>query len=480
MKKSDESTHDVILFKSNDKLVAIEIDYLVEILESVPVSPLPFVPPYVEGLVNVNGKIMPQVNLATLIFNGHEENGSSVKTLLIVDIEGIPIALKVDHVKESFTVEGAAINKAEEPSKPAKGKSKKAGKTSSTGVDYIIGTFPYLDESVIFFDALSLKDIVKSTAKPSGKQGFLGKVTQVKTQVEHFNEYLITEVQGKEYAIDLEEVNEIVIMDSIKPQPRAPALVAGVGLVRGEPRLIVSMAELLGQTRDVRITSGAAIMVRFNDILCGVLADKMVGLETIRQGHLKQNKEKNHVTILREDEQTLTRVIQFSSLFNEKVMSQLKPYMPNLKNATAQVAVKQVEMLLFELEGNSYAFKLDEIRRVVSGKVIEPLLTKSGYIMGTMELEGKVVPVINLIDQLGYEQSNIPITEYIVVNDNGRDWGLAIGESDQIVKIDETSIDVVKKEDARYVAAFSNYADNLLTVLNIKAICHDNHQSGAV
>ncbi len=478
MKKSDESMHDVILFKSNGKLVAIEIEYLIEILESVPVSPLPFVPAFVEGLVNVNGKIMPQVNLAILIFNEHTPSiAASSKTLLIVDIDGIPIALKIDHVKESFTLDGNTITKPEVPAKSTKSKSKKINKTS--GADFIIGTFQYFDETVILFDALSLKDIIKSTAKPSGKQGFLGKVTQVKTQVEKFNEYLIAEVQSQEYAIDLVEVNEIVIMDSIKSQPRAPGLVVGVGLVRGDPRLIISMAELLGQTRDESINSGAVIMVKFNNILCGILADKMVGLETINQSQLKQNKEKNYLTIVREDGHTLTRVVQFSSLFNDKVLGQIKPFMPNLKNTAAQVEIKQIEMLLFEFAGNAYAFKLNDIRRIVSGKVIEPVLTQCGYIMGTMELEGKVVPVINLISQLGYDESKIPITEYIVVNENGRDWGLAIGESDQIVKIDENKIDIVKKEDARYVSAFSNYEDNLLTILNIHAICHDNHHAGA-
>jgi purine-binding chemotaxis protein CheW len=477
MKKSDESMHDVILFKSHEKLVAIEIEYLVEILESVPVSPLPFVPPFVEGLVNVNGKIMPQVNLGRLIFDSENITGSNGKTLLIVDIDGIPIALKIDQVKESITVDGTTIARAEETVKLSKGKSKKSSKAS--GVDYIIGTFQYLDEAVILFDALSLKDIIKSTAKPAGKQGFLGKVAQVKTQQELFNEYLITEVQAQEYAIDLEEVNEIVIMDSIRSQPRAPSMIVGVGLVRGEPRLIVSMAELLGQPRDKNITAGAVIMVKFNNILCGVLADKMVGLETIKQSQLKQNKEKNYLTVVREDGHTLTRVIQFSALFSEALLALIRPYMPNLKDATAQVEVKQIEMLLFEFAGNAYAFKLNDIRRVVSGKVIEPVLTRTGYIMGTMELEGKVVPVINLVNQLGYEESNIPITEYIVVKENGREWGLAIGECDQIVKIDENKIDIVNKEDARYVAAFSNYEDNLLTILNINAICHDNHHAGA-
>jgi purine-binding chemotaxis protein CheW len=478
MKNSDELNYEVILFQLNDNLVAIEIVYLVEILESVAISPLPFVPSYVEGLVNVNGDIMPQVDLSKLLFTSQDTVVESVKskTLLIVDINDVPIALKIDQVKESYSVAKKDLEPVTELKASSKAKNKNT--QSSTLKNYVLGNFNYLDKKVILFDASSLKNIVKSTAKPKGKQGFLGKVSQSVIQIEEVNEYLIVDSGGKEFAVDLDEVNEIVIMDIIKPQPRAPKLIVGVGLVRGEPRLMVSLAELLGDKRADVITSGAAIIVKFSDVLCGLLADKMVGLETIKKSQVKQNKDKTHLTILREDGETLTKVIQFSALLKDDVMSEMRSYLPAIKSEVEKVAVKQIEMLRFTLNKEGYAFKLNDVRRVVSGKVIEPVLSPTGYIMGTFELEGKVIPVINLIEQLGYEKSEIPIVEYVVVTDKGRDWALAIGETDQIIKVDEPQIDIVNKKNAHYVSAYSNYEDDVLTVLNVSTICRDNTIAG--
>lgn len=507
MKKSVDGRHEVILFKTNDRLVAIDIEYLAEIVEAQPVAPLPFVPAYVEGLVNINGEIMPQVNLGSLLFEpgalaGNEPaNGNSGKTLLIVTIDEIPIALRIDQVREAFSLEASALQ-ANQPAVAAagpqlagetvagKGKGRGRGKNRelqqeaavSTPVSdapaYIHGTFDFAGESVLLFDALSLKDIVRSSPRPTGRQGFLGKVTETVTKTEQFNEYLICEVAGKEFAVDLEEVTEIVIMEGIRHLPCAPRLIVGMGLVRGKPRLVLDMAALLGQEQQGGVTAGAVIMVRFNDVLCGILADRMVGLETIPHTSQRHNKEKNNLTVVREDGHTLTRVISFASLLDNSLMEKIRPYLPLMKKEAEQAAVKQVELLRFSLDGDCYALRLADVHRIVSGKHIEPLLSEKAYIMGTMELEGKVVPVINLVSQLGYAESGISVFECIVVNDGGREWGLGIGETEQIIKVDEPMIDDINSADIRYVSAYSNYEDTLLTILNVPAICHENNQTG--
>ena len=63
-------------------------------------------------------------------------------------------------------------------------------------------------------------------------------------------------------------------------------------------------------------------------------------------------------------------------------------------------------------EREAGAFKL-----IVSDKNVEPLLEEQRYLMGTMELEGRVVPVINLVNQLGYD-ADIELREFVVVNDD--------------------------------------------------------------
>jgi len=57
MKNSSDTPIDIILFSVIDRVFAIDQEFLVEVLESTAASQLPFVPKYVDGLINVNGQI---------------------------------------------------------------------------------------------------------------------------------------------------------------------------------------------------------------------------------------------------------------------------------------------------------------------------------------------------------------------------------------------------------------------------------------
>lgn len=470
MKSSDDTTLDVILFNSHSHLLAIEVKYVEEILQEVDVSPLPFVPAYVEGLVNINGIIMPQVNLATLLFEEQELPSLTSKTILIVNIEGVSISVKIDHVKESISINKSLLPQHSETIKK---------NNDVNEWDKISSQLLEINsEKIIFFDAYCLKDIVKSTAKPIGKQGFLGQIKEQRVHTELYRDFLIATVNSQEYAIDLEEVGEIVILEDIQSLPRTPPLIAGMSLIRSTPRLMLYFAELLGEKYPITQSKGTAIMLNIDDMYLGIVADAMVGLESIRQSNIRQNSDKTHLTIMREDNKTLTRVIRFTDFFTPAMKTHIRAYLPLNKNFREQRKVHEVEMLKFYFGQDAYAFHLDKIRRIVSHKPIEPLLSEHAYLMGTMELEGHVIPVINLVKQLGY--SNVNIVEYIVISDGIRDWAVAIGETDQIIKVPELEIDKIKNEHSSIVSAYCNIDDSLLTILNIQAICKENAHSLSV
>jgi len=286
---------------------------------------------------------------------------------------------------------------------------------------------------------------------------------------------LIVDVSGTEYAFSLSDVYEINVLDVIYSQPRAPAQVAGVSLIREEPRLILNLSELIGE-KPQNIVAGSVVMVRSNEVFCGLLISKLCGLEMISEHQIKVDKEKSLRTILRKGSDKLTKVINVDELFDNKVLASIKPYMPDMKSMDEKIVIKQIEMLRFEVSGSAYGLNVNRIHRVVSDKSIEPLLSKHGCIMGTIELEGRVVPVINLYEQLGYSTDDAIYRECIVVNDGESDWGLIINETDQIIKLDENKIDVVNDKDMKYVSAFSSYNGSLLTILNVNAICKDNRR----
>lgn len=471
MKSSSDKPLDLILFSVIDHLFAIDQCYVIEVLESTIASPLPFVPNYVDGLINVNGQIIPQIDLAALLY-GADYNKSfndKFQTVLVLDIDDLKLAFKVGQVQQSLSIVTADIEKT-----PAD-KNKSKNQLS----EYMLGTVEYNEKQAILLDASSMKNVIKAKKIQPGKQGFLGKVTQIKHDEEKFQGYLIVEVSGTEYAFSLSDVYEINVLNMIYSQPRAPAQVAGVSLVREEPRLILNLSELIGE-KPQPVIAGAVVMVHSEEVFCGLLISKLRGLEMVNEKQIKIDKNKGLQTILRDGGNTLTKVINIDTVFNKEVLRLIKPYMPNMKSLDEKIVINYIEVLRFEVGGSAYGLNVKEIHRVVSDKSVQPLLSKHGCIMGTMELEGRVVPVINLYEQLGYATDGVVYRECIVVNDGENDWGLVINETDQIIKIDEDRIDPVSDKDMKYVSAFSSYNGSLLTILNVSAICQDNRKTAVI
>ncbi len=477
MKSSSDKPIELTLFSVIGHVFAIDQEFLIEVLESTSASQLPFVPDFVDGLINVNGQILPQVDLASLVYGSDYEKPINNKfhTVLVVSIDGVTLALRVGQVQETLSIIESDIIK----SKPVKKSKKTKSSKKDQQAEYTLGTFDYNNGQITLLDVEALKDIIKADKTSSGKQGFLGKVAESKHDEEKFQGYLIVEVSGNEYAFSLSDVYEINVLDVIYSQPRAPVQVAGVSLIREEPRLILNLSELIGEKHQ-EVVAGSVVMIQSGDVFCGLLIGKLLGLEMISEHQVKVDKEKSLRTILRDNGNSLTKVINVNNLFDSKIQGLIRPYMPDQKSMDEKVVIKQVEMLRFEVGGSAYGINVNKIHRVVSDKSIEPLLSKHGCIMGTMELEGRVVPVINLFEQLGYSTEDAVYRECIVVNDGESDWGLIINETDQIVKIDENRIDAVNDKDMKYVSAFSSYNGSLLTILNVNAICKDNRKTSVV
>lgn len=486
MKKFDTDVLELILFSVGNELLAIETSHLLEVLEATHVSPIPFVPPYIDGLINVNGQIMPQINFSVLTegqLDSEIDDQQESSTLLVVSVDGMLMALLVGAVQEPISAKITEIKAVK--SKSAKGKGKKS-KTADTKVseECFFGQVTHADQSVKIFDVEALKGIIKSSEQSAGKKGFLGKATKETEEIEVVIDYLFIKVMEREYAINLNDVVEITELETVSRQPRAPEIVAGVGLIRSEPRLIVSLSNLLNNAADNR-TDGAVVIVENNDVQCGLLIGELVGLESVKQSQLRVGNDEQDVTIIGENGDKLIKVLHMAKLFNDETMSKILPYMPDIKQSVQEIKLKQFEILQFMVDGDAFGFFIDDVRRVLSGKSLERLLTEHKFIMGTMELEGKVIPVINLLAQLGYSELGSALDEddvqreYIVVNDGHSDWGLAISQTEQIIQVDETKVEKVTSDSSSFVSSFVNYNEQLITILNPEAICIENKEHEA-
>ncbi|MBQ7752100.1 MAG: chemotaxis protein CheW [Treponema sp.] len=89
-----------LVFSIREKLYAINTSFVQEILHSAKIHPLPFVPPYIEGLVNCRGTPYTVVNAA--LMKGEENYEVLGDTVLVFKREDDQLALHISNIELFF------------------------------------------------------------------------------------------------------------------------------------------------------------------------------------------------------------------------------------------------------------------------------------------------------------------------------------------------------------------------------------------
>ena len=101
-----------VVFKLNDERFAVEIERVLEIIHTQSVFKVPNSPPYIDGLINLRGKVYTLFNLRKKFdLPSIDANAENTK-VLIVNINSTYIGISVDTVDEIIQIENSSI---EEP-----------------------------------------------------------------------------------------------------------------------------------------------------------------------------------------------------------------------------------------------------------------------------------------------------------------------------------------------------------------------------
>lgn len=99
-----------VVFKLNEERFAVEISQVLEIVKSQVVFKVPSAPEFIDGLINLRGKVYTLFNLRKKL-NLPQYNSEDTK-ILIVNVNSMFIGMTVDAVNEIIQLEDSAIEPA--------------------------------------------------------------------------------------------------------------------------------------------------------------------------------------------------------------------------------------------------------------------------------------------------------------------------------------------------------------------------------
>lgn len=143
--------------------------------------------------------------------------------------------------------------------------------------------------------------------------------------------------------------------------------------------------------------------------------------------------------------------------------------------STSEKVFSSLQVICFKIRDEEYGIDILQVQEIQLIPQITKLPKSSGYIMGVIDLRGKVIPIIDLskkfgLDSVGMKDSN----RAIIIEINGKEVGLAIDSVSHVIKIDSEEIEppppIVKGITGKYIVGIAKIERGFVVILDIKRI----------
>jgi chemotaxis signal transduction protein len=444
--------------------IAIPLNLVLSVEEAGPLTPLPFSPGLVEGLVMALGRVLPQMPLAAALGEECRDGGVLVVVAASDDVR----ALRVDQVAGMVQIDVQAIEPAratEHAARPLLTARIPALGTEWEVLDYVRLT---AEEPIAPAETASGAALVAATVEapdsaPAAAEGG-----------DQHLPLLVVEIAGESYAVPTSAIVEIVVLGVIRSMPGSPPWVAGLIDRRGAPLLVLSTAALLGRPPAADSTIVLVIEVPgAGDV--GILVDRAVGIERVHQSEI------HTVT------QDMAGVASYFVIASEHIVGIIDPptltgqvgdtlvaLVPREERASDAVqiaaATKPSRKLLAVRVGRELlALPLDRVERIQASVVLTPLPQPGTGFHAMADVGDATVPVLDLRRSIA-ESGSDPTPPCTLVQIEGALAGLAVDQVLRIEDIPDADVEGIASHPLLPVSHVARSGDHLLSVLVIDRV----------
>ncbi|WP_432519331.1 chemotaxis protein CheW [Kineococcus sp. SYSU DK006] len=426
---------DFVTFEMAGESYALHMERVQEIIRMPELIRVPLGPAALEGLANLRGRVLPVVSLRAccgLSATGHDE----ATRVVVVEAAGATLGLVVDRVTAVVSVEADQLESAEGVQgtvrsellaavlKPASGKGGAGRMTTVLDVQRLVRS--------------EFADLARKVAGTGGAGGWSPTSAVVEEDSSDTLELVSFAVDGQEYALPIDRVQEIVqAPERVTAVPNAAARVLGVMDLRGGLLPVVSLRQVFGLEVPALQAHNRIVVVTVEregrESLVGVVMDtvrevlrvpaELVGaLPHVVSGG-GRSREVQSVCRL-EDGKRLVSVLSADSLVDVGALADL-----DTENAVVTRTRDEQEddvvddgrgddelLVVFRLQGEEYCVAVDAVQEII--RVPETLIRVPktlDFVEGLVNLRGAVLPVVDLRTRLGLERSARDERQRIVV-----------------------------------------------------------------
>lgn len=454
----ESNVRQFVTFIAGDEVFAVDMAPVQEIIRVPEVVRVPLAPHTLEGLANLRGKVLPIISLRRIF--GFEDHAYDDSTRAVVIDLGQPLGFVVDRVA---SVVGVELTKIED-----------VGSISGTvNTELLSGLLKNVGghEMIMVLDfakliAAEFSDIAtlsQASVRDNLRGGERKDEASEADVISDELQLVSFAVAGQEYAIAIEDVQEIVqVPEHIVHVPHSESHVLGVMTLRNRLLPLVSLRRLFDlppqdaneQSRIVVVALGGVsvgvVMDSVNEVLrvAKIYVDNMPGL-LARDGDLSDITE-----ICRLDGgKRLVSIISVSNMFRHSAIKEALNTVDNLREEVknqdtaaehSEGAIDDEEqVVVFRLDKEEFGVPIDSVQEIV--RVPDELThvpKAPAFVEGVINLRGAVLPVIDQRLRLGLHTTERNDKQRIMVFlFDGVRTGFIVDSVTEVLKIAKASIE---------------------------------------
>ena len=411
---TQQGTQQYVTFLSGNEVFAADMSPVKEIIRLPDVVRVPLAPAALEGLANLRGKVLPIISLRRLFGFEELEHDDSTRAL-VIDV-GQPLGFVVDKVSSVVDVDLGRLEDV--------GSLRTAMNTDALG-GLIKDVGGHAMIMVLDFHKLIEKEFaqIAHLTKTGSVNGSLE--TAAESEEEHTADELQLvsfDVNGQEYAIAIEDVQEIVqVPEAVIHVPHSESHVLGVMTLRSRLLPLVNLRSMFAlphrdldeKSRIVVLTLGGVSVGVVVDAVSEVLRVSKSGVDALpallaREGNLAEI-----TAICRLDNgKRMVSIVTSRNLFGHSAIKEALSAVNDTeleedretKEANENLDDDE-QVVIFRLDKEEFGAPIASVQEIV--RVPEQLIRvpkAPSFVEGVVNLRGSVLPVIDLRLRLGLKQ----------------------------------------------------------------------------
>ncbi len=454
---------ELVLFELNGGRYAFPAGGISKVLEALAVTPLPYAPQAVEGLVNVGGVVMVKMDLAALL--GMTSKPASTGDLLIVNGRHESVVVQVDRVMNKLTLNDDDIHLHD---------------ADADSGSLVRGEFLFDGSLALLLDEtrLGLKDVVPQGV-PEGGGGLLGHLAPLEGEViaHRVPDVPVLAVRdGSEtYAFHMHDVQEIVELSVLTELPGVDPAVDGLMQLRGDALMVLSLARLLGQRSST--PARHVIVVSVGELRFGISVSEIVGMESHPGERLQalavgDSQLEGYLPGAGDRNERMTGLLSLSGLLSSTLMESCSRYLTRSDSSALllQQEPERVRRLLsFRVGGERCALELALVDRVDEYTAGVPLPDGDQAFPGVLQIQGQVMAEVDLRRLLGRDAAagSSLSRACIVARVGDASWALIADRVDGVIEIPESDITPIRSRQSDYLPEVAQLDGELLSLLTL-------------